>query len=145
MRGTVGCTGLGTCDLALAETKEMSLEVARRVDRAVRLERPLSINWSGCPAGCANHQVADIGLQGDKARVNGEVVEVYHVFVGGKAGAGACPGTRVVSQVPAHRIGGVIERLARAHSDGCDIRAVGRQIAAELGETDEQVELVPTT
>ena len=53
-------------------------------------------------------------------------------------GAGACPGTRVVSQVPAHRIGGVIERLARAHSDGCDIRAVGRQIAAELGETDEQ-------
>src|SRR5205807_989723 len=116
VRGTVGCTGLGTCDLALAETKQTSLEIAQRIDRHVRLERPLSINWSGCPAGCANHQIADLGLQGDKARVNDEVIEVYHVLVGGKAGVGACAGTRVLSDVPAHRIGDVLERLAQAHA-----------------------------
>jgi ferredoxin-nitrite reductase len=144
VRGTVGCTGLGTCDLALAETKETSLAVARRVDRAVRLERPLSINWSGCPAGCGNHQVADIGVQGDKARINDEVVEVYHVLVGGKTGVGACAATRVVSQVPADRIGEVVERLARAHASGHNLREAGRLIAADLGQADAQPELVPS-
>jgi ferredoxin-nitrite reductase len=145
VRGTVSCTGLGTCDLALAETKTISLEVARRVDRAVSLDRPVAINWSGCPAACANHQVADIGLQGNKARVNDDVIEVYDVFVGGATGVNAHAGTRVLEHVPAGSIGDVVEQLVRAHASGVDLVTAGTQLAAELGGADREIELAPVS
>ncbi|MPZ14203.1 MAG: ferredoxin--nitrite reductase [Chloroflexi bacterium] len=137
LRGSVSCTGLGTCDLALAETKGISSEVAQRVDRAGRLGRPISISWSGCPAGCANHQVSDIGLEGGRARVNGEVIEVYDVFVGGRAGIGARAGVKVLEQVPAGQISGVVERLAAAHGAGRDLVSTGQQLAVELAGAEE--------
>ncbi len=143
VRGTVSCTGLGTCDLALAETKEISLEVARRVDTAVSLDRPLSIAWSGCPASCANQATADIGVQGDQARVDGKVVPVYHVTVGGRLGSCARAGIRVFSKIPAEQIGDVIEALARAHSEGHDLTAAAPQIAAAVGQAPEHTDLVP--
>jgi ferredoxin-nitrite reductase len=130
LRGTVSCTGLGTCDLALANTKEKSLEVATQIDKAFRSAKPLAISWSGCPAACTNHRCATIGVQGDKARVNNEVVEVYHVFVNGRSGKAPQAGVRVLSDVPADRIGHVIERLARIHSDGGDLEAAGLALAA---------------
>ncbi|HZT07889.1 MAG TPA: ferredoxin--nitrite reductase [Chloroflexota bacterium] len=132
MRGTVSCTGLGTCDLALAETKEMALRVARSIDGGQRLGRPITVHWSGCPAACANHHVADIGVQGDKARVNGEVIEVYDVFVGGSSGPETRAGTRVLAQVPANQIGAVIERLAHAHGRGESLVEEGLRIAADV-------------
>jgi ferredoxin-nitrite reductase len=143
VRGTVSCTGLGTCDLALAETKELSLEVARRADSATRFDRPIAIAWSGCPAGCANHQVADIGVQGDQARVDGNVIPVYHVYVGGRLGCGARAGVRVLSQIPAERIGSVVEELSRAHAERRDLTAAAHRIAAGMGKAPEEPELVP--
>jgi ferredoxin-nitrite reductase len=134
VRGTVSCTGLGLCDLALADTKNDALAAARRLERAVPSGRPLTVHWSGCPAGCGNHYLADIGLQGGKARVDGEVVEVYQVFVGGRAGVAARPGTPVLDKVPATAIGSVIERLARAHAAGRDLVQAGQELAAELGQ-----------
>lgn len=134
VRGTVSCTGLGLCDLALADTKNDALAAARRLERALPSGRPLTVHWSGCPAGCGNHYLADIGLQGGKARVDGEVVEVYQVFVGGRAGIAARPGTPLLDKVPATAIGGVIERLARAHAAGRDLVQAGQELAAELGQ-----------
>jgi ferredoxin-nitrite reductase len=143
VRGTVSCTGLGTCDLALAETKDTALETARRVDASVSLDRSLSIAWSGCPAACANHTTADIGVQGDQARVNGAVIPVYHVNVGGRLGKCAHAGHRVLSKIPAEQIGDVIEALARAHAERQDLTTAAYQIAARMGQEPEQAELVP--
>ena len=91
IRGTVSCIGVGLCDLALTDTKGDALRVARRLEQTIPLGRSIAINWSGCPAACGSHHVADIGLQGGKARVNGQVVEVYQVFVGGRQGPLARP------------------------------------------------------
>jgi ferredoxin-nitrite reductase len=143
VRGTVSCTGLGTCDMALAETKDTSLAAARRVDANVPLDRPISINWSGCPASCGNHLVSDIGVQGDKARVNGEVIEVYNIFAGGKLGIHARGAKPILTGVPATQVGEVIERLAQAHADGRDLIEAGRAIAREAGHTDEETALIP--
>jgi ferredoxin-nitrite reductase len=121
VRGTVSCTGLGTCDLALADTKQISLRIARSLDEAVRIEKPLTLHWSGCPAACAHHQLATIGVQGDKARINGEIVEVYQVFVGGQAGQDSRAGVKVLEDVPADHIEEVIVSLARAREAGEDL------------------------
>jgi ferredoxin-nitrite reductase len=137
IRGTVSCTGIGLCDLALADTKTHALAVARRLERALPMARPMSIHWSGCPAACGSHLLADVGLQGGKARVGDEVIEVYQVFVGGRSGAGARAATPVLDKVPAAQVGDVIEHLARAHAAGHDLIAAGQELAAELGQGDD--------
>jgi ferredoxin-nitrite reductase len=129
--------------LVIAQTKNTSLEVAKRIDANVRLDRPISISWSGCPASCVNHLVSDIGVQGDKARVNGAVLEVYNVFAGGKLGSHPRGAEPVVARVPAAQVGEVIERLAQAHADGQDLVEAGRAIARQVGHADEEASLVP--
>jgi ferredoxin-nitrite reductase len=132
MRGTVACTGVGLCDLAMTDTKVHALEVARRLERILPAgSRPISLNWSGCPAGCGNHQAADIGLQGGKARVGDQVGEVDQIFVGGRGGVLARPAEQLVAQVPAARVPAIVEQLAIAHAHGADLREVGAAIAAE--------------
>ncbi|MEA2638627.1 MAG: ferredoxin-nitrite reductase [Chloroflexota bacterium] len=143
LRGTVSCTGLGLCDLALADTKNQALDVARRLEGSVALERPLSIHWSGCPAACGNHYMADIGLQGGKARIDGSVVEVYQVYVGGRSGPEARPGVPVLDDVPRAQIGDVIERLAAAHAAGHDLVDAGQALARERGGANAEPDLMP--
>ena len=85
MRRLVSCTGTDYCHFALVDTKSLALKTSGYLEEKVDSGLPpLSINWSGCPNACGNHTVADIGLLGKKARVNGEVVEAVDVFLGGK-------------------------------------------------------------
>jgi ferredoxin-nitrite reductase len=137
LRGTVSCTGAGLCDLALTDTKRHALKVARQLEEMHLLERPIAINWSGCPAGCGNHQVADIGLQGGKARVGNEVIEVYQVFAGGRGGRAARPAAELLNGIPATEIADVVERLVEAHESGHDLVQAARQIALERGAANQ--------
>ena len=135
IRGTVACTGIGLCDLALTDTKAHALDAARQLDRVLpACGRPLSINWSGCPAGCGNHLSADIGLQGGKARTRGRVEEVYQIFVGGRSGQAARPGQQLLAQVPAAEVPALLERLALAHTAGADLLEVGPALVGEPAE-----------
>lgn len=131
VRGTIACTGIGLCDLALTDTKGDALNVARDLAQTLpQCGQPLSINWSGCPAGCGNHQAADIGLQGGKARIGDVVQEVYQIYVGGRSGRNARPGRELVGQVPAAHVGEVVRRLAKAHSEGANLLEVGAALIA---------------
>jgi ferredoxin-nitrite reductase len=133
IRGTVACTGIGLCDLALTDTKVNALDVARRLENVIPTtgRRPLTISWSGCPAACASHHGADIGLQGAKARVGDKVLEVYDVSVGGRAGRFPRPARPLLHHVPVEQLAGLIERLARAHANGVDLYEAGPSIASE--------------
>jgi ferredoxin-nitrite reductase len=136
IRGTIACTGVGLCDLAMTDTKIHAIGVARRLEGVLHSgSRPISINWSGCPAGCGNHQAADIGLQGGKARVGDQVGEVYQIFVGGRSGPVARPAQQLVGQIPAARVPAIVERLAIAHARGADLLEVGPAIVAECEPT----------
>ena len=89
------------CPLALIETKGWALRVAKELEErtAGRKLQPLTMHWSGCPASCGMHQVATIGLQGCRSRVNGEVVDAAHVCVKGKTG----PNPVVATDLPGYR------------------------------------------
>src|SRR5580698_1103485 len=39
-----------------------------------------------CPAGCGNHEAADIGFRGFKTRIGGNMVEAVAIYVGGRTG-----------------------------------------------------------
>jgi ferredoxin-nitrite reductase len=113
LRGLVACTGNDYCAMALIDTKGYAREVARELERrtAGRKVLPLTIHWSGCPAGCGLHQVATIGLQGCRSRVNGAVVDSAHVFVNGKAGPSPVVATDLMYDVPIERLADALEPL----------------------------------
>jgi ferredoxin-nitrite reductase len=113
MRGLVSCTGIEFCNLAVIETKQRALDLARDLEPKVGDVKPLTMAWSGCPAGCGNHHVADIGLLGSKARVDGQVVDAVTIFVGGKSGKGARLAEKIMEDVPCDRLSAVLEQLVR--------------------------------
>jgi ferredoxin-nitrite reductase len=47
----------------------------------------IRIHFSGCPSSCGQHQLADIGFRGARTKVNGEMVDAYDCFIGGRLGA----------------------------------------------------------
>ena len=118
MRGLVSCTGIEYCGLAVIETKKRALETARRLEEQVVSTKPVEIHWSGCPAGCGNHLVSDIGLLGKRAKVTGadgesEVVDAVDIFIGGRSGPRARSGVKVFEDVPCDQLPEVMEGLVR--------------------------------
>ena len=112
-RGLVSCTGTDFCNLALIDTKTRAMALAKEFEKHVGKTRPISVRWSGCPASCANHHTADIGLQGCKVRADGKIVDGVHIFVGGRGGHDPLPGTRIMEDVPCDELPQVLERLIR--------------------------------
>ncbi len=131
-RGTVSCIGVDYCNLALAETKGAAREVVRHLEAVLPFSetRPVTMNWSGCPAACGNHQASDIGFLGGKARVEGQVVETFDVFVNGRTGIDPRPGERVLEKIPASEIAAIAGQLVRAHSRGESLVDAARSLAA---------------
>ena len=112
-RGLVACTGTDFCNLALIDTKTRAMALAKELEVRFGTTRPIAVRWSGCPASCANHHTADIGLQGCKVKLNGKIVDGVHVFVGGRGGADPRPGVRILEDLPCDELPEVLERLVR--------------------------------
>jgi ferredoxin-nitrite reductase len=143
MRGLVSCTGIEFCNLAVIETKARALQVARTLETKVHHGRPVRLHWSGCPAGCGNHTVADIGLLGTKTKVDGKVVDAVDVFVGGSSGPQATQGIKLLESVPCDTLPQVLEGLIR-HGDPEKIRRQLRIAAPPPPERAAVVPAVPT-
>ena len=54
---------------------------------------------------------ADIGLLGKNVRVGGDTIDAVDVFVGGRSGLHAKPGTKVLEDVPCEDLPFVLERV----------------------------------
>jgi ferredoxin-nitrite reductase len=111
VRGLVSCTGIDYCHFALVETKDLAVKAARHLETKLPPNKILTMHWSGCPAGCGNHLAADIGLLGKNVRIDGKIVEAVDVFIGGKSGANARPGTKILEDVPCEDLPHVLERV----------------------------------
>lgn len=112
-RGLVTCTGTDYCNLALIETKRIGRSLAGSMAKQFPQGVPATMHWSGCPAGCGNHHAADIGFQGAKARVDGEVVDAVSIFVGGRTGTDPKPGQKIMDLVPVDMLGEVVPVILR--------------------------------
>jgi ferredoxin-nitrite reductase len=110
-RGLVSCTGIDYCHFALIETKDLAVKTAQHLERSLPHDVPFTTHWSGCPAGCGNHALADIGLLGKNIRVDGKVLDAVDVFIGGKSGPHAKAGTRILEDVPCDELPEVLERV----------------------------------
>ncbi|WP_134701774.1 ferredoxin--nitrite reductase [Ammoniphilus sp. YIM 78166] len=109
LRGTVSCTGRQHCDKAIIETKNFAVETAKLLDKQFGGGAPLSIHWSGCPNSCGQHQIADIGLQGTKTKIDGVMVDAVDIYLGGHLGAESKLGQLVASKVPCSQVHDILE------------------------------------
>jgi ferredoxin-nitrite reductase len=109
--GLIACTGNAGCKFAGADTKRNAMEIAEYLEARLTLDRPINIHVTGCPNSCAQHYIGDIGLQGTQVEVDVEMVEGYHLVIGGGWGAEQGAGRPLLESLPFDRIPPIIERL----------------------------------
>lgn len=86
-KGCVSCTGIEFCNLAVSETKNRMLELIGQLEtQSGWYKGKIRIHFSGCPSSCGQHQIADIGFRGARTKVNGEMVDAFDAFIGGRLG-----------------------------------------------------------
>src|SRR5437588_7116 len=127
-RGTIACTGSEFCKLAVAETKGFARWLVEALEERVPdFDTNLKIHIAGCPNDCGQHWIADVGLQGAKAKVNGQMVDAYDVFLGGGLGAEPQFARRVSVRLAAADVPDTLARLLRIYLDG---RRIGESFHA---------------
>lgn len=99
----VSCPGAETCNLALTASRGLGEAVTDElITRDLHAVEGVSINISGCPNSCGQHQAFDIGFSG-MVRRDGEGNEGpgYRVYVGARIEAGGAKFGDYVAKVPA--------------------------------------------
>ncbi|MFN2525315.1 MAG: nitrite/sulfite reductase [Actinomycetota bacterium] len=117
-RGTMACTGIEFCKLAIVETKQRADWLYRELEeRLPDFDEPIRINLNGCPNSCARFQVADIGLMGSLiSRPDGTKVDGYQVHLGGHLGVDHALARKLRGfKVPAAELADYVERLLRRY------------------------------
>jgi len=141
-RKLVACTGTDYCNLALIETKRRANELSKALEQRLGTRRDaLSIHWSGCPAGCGNHQAADIGLRGVRANIGGKVIDAVSIYVGGSTRPNATVGEQILEAVPCDEalpdlIGTIIEHFDLFKQVQRDPAAGDRILMVPAGATE---------
>ncbi|MER5312019.1 nitrite/sulfite reductase [Streptomyces sp. NPDC002773] len=137
-RGTMACTGIEFCKLAIVETKARGASLIDELERRIpEFDEPLTININGCPNACARIQVADIGLKGQLVLDDdGNRVEGYQVHLGGALGLEAGFGRKVRGlKVTAAELPDYVERvLTRYQAE----RETGERFATWASRASEE-------
>ncbi|MEW2588744.1 nitrite/sulfite reductase [Streptomyces virginiae] len=137
-RGTMACTGIEFCKLAIVETKARGASLIDELERRLPdFAEPITININGCPNACARIQVADIGLKGQLVLDDdGNQVEGYQVHLGGALGLEAGFGRKVRGlKVTSAGLPDYVERVVKSYEEQ---REDGERFAAWVARADEK-------
>ncbi|MFH8220457.1 nitrite/sulfite reductase [Streptomyces sp. NPDC018057] len=137
-RGTMACTGIEFCKLAIVETKERGSDLIDELERRLPdFDEPVTINLNGCPNACARIQTADIGLKGQLVTdAEGNQVGGYQVHLGGALGLEPSFGRKVRGlKVTSAELPDYIERVLKRFQAE---RADGERFAAWAARASEE-------
>jgi sulfite reductase (ferredoxin) len=113
-RGAVACTGTEFCKLAITETKGFTRWIVDELEeRLPEFDQQLRLHVTGCPNGCGQHWIADIGIEGKKIKHEGKLIDAYYFCLGGAVGQHASIARPVAYRCPAPLVPEAIERLLR--------------------------------
>jgi sulfite reductase (ferredoxin) len=137
-RGTMACTGIEFCKLAIVETKARSTALYEELERRLPdFDTPVTINVNGCPNSCARFQTADVGLKGSIV----DDGEGFQVHLGGSVGGDAAFARKLRGlKVTADELPDYVERLLRNYVAD---RADGEPFAAWVRRADESLLAAP--
>ena len=98
------------------------------------LTRRVHIKMSGCPNGCSQHHIANIGFYGASLKVGGRQIPAYIPHLGGNyEGGEVIYGHRLKARLPAKRVPEAVERWLRLYeaerSDGEEFNAFVERVS----------------
>jgi sulfite reductase beta subunit-like hemoprotein len=115
----VSCPGTDSCKLGITSSMGLNEAVRERLE-AMAIEDPLTrrvhIKMSGCPNGCSQHHIANIGFYGASIKVGEHTVPAYVAHVGGNfEGGEVVYGARLKVRLAAKRVPAAVERWLRMY------------------------------
>jgi len=115
----IACAGIEDCPFGVIPNKPDAIELANYLSNTSPLAKnsKVSFHWSACPKGCGLHGFGDIGFEGAKVKVNGNMEFGVHISLGGKVVNGGQEGYRVSSSVPLTQVKYYIETLMNIYKD----------------------------
>jgi sulfite reductase (ferredoxin) len=138
----VSCPGTDSCKLGITSSMGLNRAIKERVesmDIDDELTRRIHIKMSGCPNGCSQHHIANIGFYGASLKVGERQMPAYIPHIGGNYEGGEVVfGTRLKSRLPAKRVPEAVERWICLYegerTDGEEFNAFAERIGAERFE-----------
>jgi sulfite reductase beta subunit-like hemoprotein len=115
----VSCPGTDSCKMGITSSMGLNRAIKEKLEEMdVRdgLTRKIHIKMSGCPNGCSQHHIANIGFYGASLKVGERQVPAYIPHIGGRYEGGEVVfGTRLKSRLPAKRVPEAVERWVRMY------------------------------
>ena len=111
------------------------------LDPSDSLVQQMHIKMSGCPNGCGQHHIADIGFHGAAAKGPGGQVPAYELFVGGSYDDGDVRfGQRVKTKVPAKKLPEAMKKVISLYQDKRNNGEIFKDFVSRVGvEVFEEV------
>jgi sulfite reductase beta subunit-like hemoprotein len=127
----VSCPGTDSCKLGITSSMGLNHAVRERIE-AMDVQDPLTrkihIKMSGCPNGCSQHHIGNIGFYGASIKVGQNTIPAYVAHIGGSYEGGPIVyGHRLKLRLPAKRVPEAVERWLRKYESE---RAEGEEFNA---------------
>jgi sulfite reductase beta subunit-like hemoprotein len=115
----VSCPGTDSCKLGITSSMGLNHAVRERIE-AMDIQDPLTrkihIKMSGCPNGCSQHHIGNIGFYGASIKVGEHTIPAYVAHIGGSYEGGPIVyGQRLKLRLPAKRVPEAVERWVRKY------------------------------
>jgi sulfite reductase beta subunit-like hemoprotein len=135
---TVSCPGTDSCKLGITSSMGLNKAVNERIAAMEiddELTKRIHVKMSGCPNGCSQHHIANIGFYGASIKVGDKTIPAYIPHIGGKyEGGEVIYGTRLKSRIPAKRAPEAVERWIRYYEaerqEGEEFNAFAERVGA---------------
>jgi sulfite reductase beta subunit-like hemoprotein len=113
----VSCPGTDSCKLGITSSMGLNQAIQERlIEMQIddELTRRIHIKMSGCPNGCGQHHIANIGFYGASIKVGEHTIPAYIPHIGGMYEGGDVQyGHRLKARLPAKRVPEAVERWVR--------------------------------
>jgi len=139
----VSCPGTDSCKLGITSSMGLNRAIQQRVEEMEiddELTRRIHIKMSGCPNGCSQHHIANIGFYGASLKVGERQMPAYIPHIAGNFEGGEVVfGKRLKSRLPAKRVPEAVERWLRMYEgereEGEEFNEFAARAGAERFET----------
>jgi sulfite reductase beta subunit-like hemoprotein len=140
----VSCPGTDSCKLGITSSMGLNAALQKRLEE-MAIDDPLTkrvhIKMSGCPNGCSQHHIANIGFYGASIKVGDKTVPAYVAHIGGTyEGGEVVYGTRLKVRLPAKRVPDAVERWLRdyesARTEDEEFNAYAERVGAKHFEDE---------
>ena len=138
LEDTTTCPGADTCRLGITSAKGLGASISdllrNGLSKYKELTRDIHVKISGCPNGCAQHGIANIGFQGAALSKEGRTVPAHDLFVGGSTALDETAFGERIGKFPARNCPKVVESLVALYAKERRGNETFNQCAARVGK-----------